>query len=92
VKNPNGSPTEQSGENQTMARPTKNSEAMGAKVVFRLPLNIDEQLRADAIAKGVSISELLRNAVESFYAPKVQVVQVKQVTKAKAKAKAKTKA
>lgn len=62
---------------------------MGAKVVFRLPLNIDEQLRADAIAKGVSISELLRNAVESFYAPKVQVVQVKQVAKAKTKTKAK---
>lgn len=62
---------------------------MGAKVVFRLPLNIDEQLRADAIAKGVSISELLRNAVESFYAPKVQVVQVKQVAKSKSKSKSK---
>ena len=72
-----------------MARPTTFTESMGAKVVFRLPLNIDEQLRADAIAKGVSISELLRAAVSSYYAPQVQVSQVKQVTKAKAKAKAK---
>jgi len=72
-----------------MARPTKFTESMGAKVVFRLPLNLDEKLRADGIAKGVSISELLREAVALMYAPQVQVSQVKQVTKAKAKAKAK---
>lgn len=71
-----------------MARPTTFTESMGAKVVFRLPLNLDEKLRADAIAKGVSISELLREAVALMYAPQVQVTQVQPVTKTKAKAKA----
>ena len=61
---------------------------MGAKVVFRLPLNLDETLRADAIAKGVSISDLLREAVALMYAPKVQVTQLQPIAKAKAKAKA----
>jgi hypothetical protein len=75
-----------------MARPTKFTESMGAKVVFRLPLNLDEMLRADGIAKGVSISELLREAVALKYAPQVQVTQVQPVTKIKAKTKAKTKA
>ena len=74
-----------------MARPTKNTEAMGAKSCFRLPLNLDIALRQDADNQGLAISDVLRAIVEAHYAPKVQVVQVAQVApKAKAK-KAKAK-
>ncbi len=74
-----------------MARPTKNTEAMGAKSCFRLPLNLDIALRQDADNQSIAISDVLRAIVEAHYAPKVQVVQVVQVApKAKAK-KAKAK-
>lgn len=69
-----------------MARPTKNTEAMGAKSCFRLPLGLDIALREDAQASGLAISDVLRAIVEAHYAPKVSVVQVaKPATKAKAK-------
>ena len=74
-----------------MARPTKNTEAMGAKSCFRLPLSLDIALREEANANGLAISDVLRLIVEAHYAPKVQVIQVAQVApKAKAK-KAKAK-
>ena len=76
-------------EKKTMARPTKNTEAMGAKSCFRLPLNLDIALRDEAKAKGLAISDVLRLIVESHYAPKVSVTQVTKPAKAKAKAKAK---
>ena len=75
-----------------MARPTKSTEAMGAKSCFRLPLNLDIALREDAKANGLAISDVLRLIIEQHYAPSVQVVQVVQAAKSAAKAKAKAKA
>lgn len=66
-----------------MARPTKNTESMGAKSCFRLPLNLDIALREEASASGLAISDVLRAIVESHYAPKVSVVQVAPKAKAK---------
>jgi hypothetical protein len=73
----------------TMARPLKTKESLGAMNSVRFPIRLDLFLCTDSVARGVSKSDIIREALEAYYAPVVQVKQVSKPAKAKAKAKAK---
>ena len=72
-----------------MARPLKTKESLGAMNSVRFALSIDRMLCKDAETRGVSKSDIIRAALEAYYAPVVQVTQITKPAKAKAKAKAK---
>jgi hypothetical protein len=72
-----------------MARPLKTKESLGAMNSVRFALSLDAMLCKDAEARGVSKSDIIRAALEAYYAPAVKVTQVAKPAKAKAKAKAK---
>lgn len=71
-----------------MARPLKTKESLGAMNSIRLPLTLDQALCADAKARGISKSDIIRAVLGAYYVPSVQVTQVAAPAKAKAKAKA----
>lgn len=70
-----------------MARPLKTKSPLGAMNSVRFEIDLDTLLCEAASARGVSKSEIIREALASFLKPQVSVVQVKPA-KAKAKAKA----
>lgn len=72
-----------------MARPLTLKTKLGAMNSVRLEISLDTMLCKDAEARGVSKSDIIRAALEAYYAPAVQVTQVSKPAKAKAKAKAK---
>ena len=75
------------GKTTTMARPLKNKAPLGAMNSVRFDLALDTMLCSDAQARGISKSDIIRQALEAYYAPAFKVTQVKPA-KAKAKAKA----
>jgi hypothetical protein len=74
-----------------MARPLKTKSPLGAMNSVRFELWLDAMLCNDSIARGVSKSDIIREAVMAKYAPAVQVTQVAKPAKPAKPAKAKAK-
>lgn len=64
-----------------MARPLKTKESLGAMNSVRFAISLDTMLCKDAEASKISKSDIIRAALEAYYAPAVSVAQVAKVAK-----------